>query len=302
MIRVTQGHERGVGLEIFLKSFICLIKEHQALFILYCNRQTLIECLMLANLPFTFVDGQLKILSNYLKVTFIDHKLSQTTDSLNKALEKMRSEDVLLTLPSSKDQIICNNRVYKGYTDYLRALYPTNHIVMSFVAPNFNVALLTDHIALKDIEENLTPSIFFNRTIASIKNFLLIKPIKDVYISGINPHCGEDGIISGYDSILQDEVLRIEEQFPKLNIRGLIPGDTILFNPQNKSSLFIFTFHDQALGPFKRLNGLTGINLTLGLPFKRVSVDHGTAFDLYGKNRANYQGMSYLLEEVISWT
>ncbi len=301
MIRVTQGHERGVGLEIFLKSFICLKKAHQALFILYCHRQTLVECLTLTNLPFNLIDDQVKILSNTLKVKFVDHKLSQTTDSLNEALKNMKNEDVLLTLPSSKDQIVCDNRVYKGYTDYLRALYPSNHIVMSFVAPQFNVALLTDHIALKDIEKHLTPNIFLNRTLASINNFLSIKPIKDVYIAGINPHCGEDGIISGYDSLLQDEVLRIEEQFPKLKIKGLIPGDTILFNAQSDSSLFIFTSHDQALGPFKRLNGLTGINLTLGLPFKRVSVDHGTAFDLYGKNKASYQGMSYLLEEIISW-
>lgn len=301
MIRVTQGHERGVGLEIFLKSFICLKKTHQALFILYCHRKTLVECLTLTNLPFNLIDDQVKILSNTLKVKFVDHKLSQTTDSLNEALKNMKNEDVLLTLPSSKDQIVCKNRVYKGYTDYLRALYPSNHIIMSFVAPQFNVALLTDHIALKDIEKHLTPNIFLNRTLASINNFLSIKPIKDVYIAGINPHCGEDGIISGYDSLLQDEVLRIEEQFPKLKIKGLIPGDTILFNAQSDSSLFIFTSHDQALGPFKRLNGLTGINLTLGLPFKRVSVDHGTAFDLYGKNKASYQGMSYLLEEIISW-
>ena len=106
MIRVTQGHERGVGLEIFLKSFICLKKAHQALFILYCHRQTLVECLTLTNLPFNLIDDQVKILSNTLKVKFVDHKLSQTTDSLNEALKNMKNEDVLLTLPSSKDQIV----------------------------------------------------------------------------------------------------------------------------------------------------------------------------------------------------
>tara|TARA_Y100000780_G_scaffold232593_1_gene268159 strand:- start:15225 stop:16133 length:909 start_codon:yes stop_codon:yes gene_type:complete len=301
MIHVTQGHERGVGLEIFLKSFICLKKSHQQHFTLYCNKSTLEECLTLSNLPFQIDRDHVVILSNKLKVNFVGALLSQTTDSLNTALERMENNDILLTLPSSKDQIVCNNRVYRGYTDYLRHMFPEQAVIMSFVAPHFNVALLTDHIALKDIESNLTPSNFKQRVQASIDHFLKIKQIEEVFIAGLNPHCGEDGIISGYDSKLQDVVIEIEQAYPGLKIRGLIPGDTILFNAQKDTTLFIFPFHDQALAPFKRLNGLTGINLTLGLPFRRVSVDHGTAFDLYGKNKASYQGMIYLLEEVISW-
>ncbi|MCO4753325.1 MAG: 4-hydroxythreonine-4-phosphate dehydrogenase PdxA [Bacteriovoracaceae bacterium] len=253
-------------------------------------------------MPFDIEDNSLVIFSNKLKLCFVEHKLSQSTDSLNSALESMGPKDILLTLPSSKDQILSDKKiVFKGYTDFLRTAYPQSELVMSFVSPDFNAALLTDHVAVKDIEDNLSKNIFEERVNSAIRGFQTIRNIENVYIAGVNPHCGEDGIISEYDNFLQESVSKIKDTFPKIKICGLIPGDTILFNPQNKNNLFIFTFHDQALGPFKRLNGLTGINLTLGLPFKRVSVDHGTAFDLFGKNSANYQGMLYLLDEILNW-
>ena len=71
------------------------------------------------------------------------------------------------------------------------------------------------------------------------------------------------------------------------------------FSNTSNSDLLVYAFHDQGLAPFKTINGLLGINTTFGLPFVRFSPDHGTAFSLYGKDEANYQGMLYVLEEAL---
>ena len=78
-------------------------------------------------------------------------------------------------------------------------------------------------------------------------------------------------------------------------------GDTMHFNRENINQLLIYPSHDQGLGVFKALYGLIGINFTANLPVRRVSVDHGTAFDLYGKDEAKTAGMEFLLSEVENW-
>ena len=135
-----------------------------------------------------------------------------------------------------------------------------------------------------------------------LNNISNIRNIKEVYFSGINPHCGEDGNISITDIIINAAIKKLVLSFPDIDFHEMLPGDTLHFSIKNKEQLFVYAFHDQGLAPFKLKYGLTGINLSLGLPFKRVSVDHGTAFNLYGKNQANYNGMLYLLDEVKNWT
>lgn len=302
MIRATQGHEKGVGLEIFLKAFSCLPKRKQDQFILYCSRSALEETLESLKLPWAIESECLRLLSGRLQLRETGVVPTQTAAALYAALGDMEGEDILLTLPSSKDQITDKNggRAYKGHTDWLRGLFPDRDLVMSFVSPRLNVALLTDHTALGDVEKELSPDIFIQRLKTASSKFSQYKNIRRIYVSGANPHCGEDGLISRFDQRLQTALDRVSSQLDTPAM-GLYPGDTILFNPINSQTLFVFSFHDQGLAPFKLMNGFTGINLTLGLPFARVSADHGTAFDLYGKNRARYQGMLYLMNEVLGW-
>ncbi len=87
---------------------------------------------------------------------------------------------------------------------------------------------------------------------------------------------------------------------PNLNVIGYISGDTLHFHKKdNIKQLFVYMFHDQGLSKFKSENGVIGLNITFGLPFLRLSVDHGTAFDLYGKNKANISGMLYLINTAL---
>lgn len=245
---------------------------------------------------------ELRFLSSKLSFVQTQGNIPQSSQAIYACLEDMSNSDTMLTLPSSKDQITDRQgRPFRGHTDLLRSEYKGREIVMTFVSPKLNVALLSDHISLGEVEKYLEDDKLESVLKSALEGFSGIRKIKRVFVAGVNPHCGEGGIISGFDSALQTKLEAAESSLSDVSIKGLFPGDTILFNPVERDTLFVFAFHDQGLAPFKLMNGLTGINLTLGLPFRRVSVDHGTAFDLFGKNAASYQGMLYLMDEVLSW-
>ncbi|MBD66951.1 MAG: hypothetical protein CME62_17240 [Halobacteriovoraceae bacterium] len=302
MIYVSQGHESGVGLEIFIKAFLTLSPTDQKKFHLFADRSSLIKTLDSIAINHEVAKDTLKLVHSQLQVSFIKKAKNPTTDSLMEILEIITDKDILLTLPSSKDQIIFEEKNVNGYTEFFRNHYQKDDIGMSFLSPNDNILLLSDHISIADVCDKLTVDFVVNKVISSVYGLQKIKKINSIRFSGIDPHCGEGGLISTIDNNISQAIQRLQKEFKDIVFSGPFPADTIHFQPKEKHQLLIYASHDQGLGPFKLKNGLCGINLSLGLPFYRVSVDHGTAFDLYGKNKASYQGMLYLLNEIVSWT
>lgn len=303
MIYVSQGHERGVGLEIFLKSFLCLSKNHRSDFILVVNKIDLEQTLSTLKFNYTFSASILSFEGVNLACSFIETNINlpNSTISLNYILNSIGREDILLTLPTSKDQLVDVDKLTKlnGHTEYFRHYYSNNSIPMTFISPNMNALLLTDHIDIKDVFSHLSVDFIIDKVQTVLKSFP--RKVNELIFTGINPHCGEAGLISNDDKVIEDAVEVIRKSLPNLKVKGPLPADTIHFQGIDSNKLIIYAFHDQGLAPFKLANGLTGINTTFGLPFLRVSVDHGTAFDLYGKNQANYHGMLYLLNEITHW-
>lgn len=304
MIYVTQGHERGIGLEVFLKSFLCFTGDYQKKFVLVSfiatlkNHQNFFDIEFIINDDhLLFADGT-KLQTVYLTGST---KSTQTTESMLYCLKHITSNDILLTLPSSKDQFFHNKKSLSGHTEFLRSYYNNSNIGMSFLAEDSNVLLLTDHIALDEVIESITKERIIQKFTHTLKALNDIRVIKEVYFSGINPHCGEDGIISCADRVITDAITKLRLLYPSIIIHNMHPGDTIHFHMRSRDQLFVYTFHDQGLAPFKLKYGLSGINFTTGLTYKRVSVDHGTSFNLYGKNLAEYSGMNYLLAEIKNW-
>jgi len=304
MIYVSQGHEIGIGLEVFLKSFLCLNKKFQANFVLVCYKSTVVEHQKFLPIKMEIIDTIISLEgSSILNCIFLDENIvtTQTTACLNYSLEKIHSSDILLTLPSSKDQFFFNKERLSGHTEYFRTYYGQKNIGMTFLAEDTNVLLLTDHISIDKVIDEITYDhiiIKVKLTLNSLHNF---REINEIFFTGINPHCGEGGEISHSDKVISQAVDHLQGQFPKIKIHEMVAGDTVHFNMKSKNQLFIYAFHDQGLAPFKLKYGLSGINFTSGLPFKRVSVDHGTSFPMYGKNTANYSGMLYLLNEIEKW-
>jgi 4-hydroxythreonine-4-phosphate dehydrogenase len=298
MIYVTQGHERGIGLEIFLKSFLALSFKERKKLTLIVNQKDLDDNLRDAKLS--------KNLFKDLNTVFVtsDSKEPSSTKSLLWALEHIKETDILVTLPTSKDQLIFNKKNMAGYTEFFRAYYKNPNISMTFKGINENVLLVTDHLPLKKVASTIDKDLIINKVNTTTHFFeKYFFKFDQIIFSGINPHAGENGILGDEEKEIHEAMKELKKD-TTLSFLGPYSGDTLhMLKDETKKQLFVYMFHDQGLAPFKSHYGLVGLNISMGLPFLRLSVDHGTAFHLYGKNKANITGMMFLLKqafEVIS--
>lgn len=296
MIYVTQGHESGIGLEIFLKSFLLLSSEEKKRLTLIVSQKDYYKNLFDLKLDKKLFND-LTIVDNTETTPF------SSTNSLLTALNLIQSNDILITLPTSKDQLIYNGKNQAGYTEFFRTFFNNKNISMVFKGFSQNVLLITDHIPLKDITLKIDLELIVDKISLTLKNFKkYFYPFDEVIISGINPHVGENGVLGFEDRIINDAISVLEVKHGNI-FSGPYAGDTLHhYVDTEKKQLFTYMYHDQGLAQFKSQYGLIGLNITLGLPFLRLSVDHGTAFSLYGKNKANISGMLFLLKQVFEVT
>lgn len=295
MILVTQGHEKSISLEVFIKSYLCLSLTKQKQVKLYCYLDSLVRTLDSLNISYQIHNDRLIISNTFLELKLLNKKGSESLNCIEAAIEDISELDILLTLPTSKDQF--NGQ--SGHTEYFRKKYNVQDIPMSFISNNMNASLLTDHIAVKDISKNISKDSIVNKVSILLKKYPQYKELKRIIFSGINPHNGEDGQMGSEENEIHSAIKTLKKLFPSFEFLGPYPADTLVFNGYSPRDLIIFSAHDQGLGIFKQQSGLLGINVTFGLPFLRVSPDHGTAFDFYLKNKANYYGCLYLLETFI---
>jgi 4-hydroxythreonine-4-phosphate dehydrogenase len=301
MILVTQGHEHGVGLEVFLKSLLRLPKNICNEIILYTFKETLIENLRILNWTYEIDTHHLIFFGKQIKIIEpTSNELPQSTSSLLAAIKDIDGEkDVLLTLPTSKDQLICNGVKRAGYTEFFRSFFEESNISMIFKGIEGFTLLLTDHIQLKDVPTSINRELVcekFRTVIEGLTKYF--NPPKEFIIAGINPHAGEGGLLGNEEENLMAGLKNARLEHPQITFQGPLPGDTLHFEANNRENkVFVYTYHDQGLATFKDKNGLLGINISLGLPFLRLSVDHGTAFHIYGKNKADSSGCLFTLQE-----
>ncbi len=292
MIYVTQGHERGIGLEIFLKAFLLLSEREKKAVTLVVNEQ---------DLNANFKDLGFKK-NNFKDLITLHPKtekgIPSSTSSLIHVLNLIKPEDILVTLPTSKDQLIHDGKSLAGYTEFFREYFNNKNISMTFKGTSQNVLLITDHVALKDVTKVITTDLIVEKTNTTIEFYKkYFFDYEQVIFSGINPHVGENGILGSEDKIITTAIDQLKKKHT-LEFKGPYSGDTLhMHHDETKKQLFVYMFHDQGLAQFKAMHGLIGLNISMGLPFLRLSVDHGTAFDLYGKNKANPTGLIFLFKQ-----
>ncbi len=285
MLHVSAGHEKGIGLEVFLKSFLCLPARDQDRIILHCRPDILKSVAKTIGL---------RLPSELRLVELSTNTETLTLQSLHSALNAMGEKDRLFTLPTSKDQLVTNAKNHLGYTEYLRHHFKSPDLIMSFKAPSSQIALLTDHVPLKDFVTQAATAPWEDKLQAIFEHCSSFYQVSKFAIAGINPHAGENGLLGSEDQVLATLIQKLKKKNSHLEILGPLPGDTLHLKSR-PDTLLIYLYHDQGLCWFKGAHGLIGANITLGLPFIRLSVDHGTAFDLYGKNKADYRGCLYCL-------
>lgn len=215
--------------------------------------------------------------------------------SLREAVNYLKEDkiDALVTAPINKKNIQNKDFNFVGHTDFITRELGSNDSLMLMVADSFRVGVVTAHIPLREVSENLTAEVLTNKVNIFLKtlkrDFGIAKP--KLALLGLNPHAGEDGLLGNEEIDLIQPVIKEFRDKGHL-VFGPFPSDgffgTLDFQ---KYDGILAMYHDQGLIPFKLLCFETGVNFTAGISKVRTSPDHGTAYSIAGKDAANPQSM-----------
>ncbi|MGN1394687.1 MAG: 4-hydroxythreonine-4-phosphate dehydrogenase PdxA [Succinivibrionaceae bacterium] len=210
----------------------------------------------------------------------------------------------LVTGPVHKGIINESGVTFSGHTEFFQELSHTKKVVMMLATTGLRVALATTHLPLKDISQAITPELL-TEIITILHNDLYTKFNKktpQIYVCGLNPHAGEGGHLGREElDIIIPTLNKLKDQ--GINLYGPYPADTI-FQPKilDHADAILAMYHDQGLPVLKFKGFGNAVNITLGLPFIRTSVDHGTALDLAGKGIADTGSLHTAINTAIEMT
>lgn len=215
--------------------------------------------------------------------TYAIKSLQAATDAL-----KENHIDVLVTAPINKHNIQSDEFKFPGHTDYL-AQQLKGDSLMFMVTDSLRVGLLTDHVPVKAIVENLSEALILKKVNAVynslLQDFSIVRP--KIAVLGINPHTGDNGVIGNEDDTILRPTLDKLKAEGKL-VYGPYAADSFFGSNNYKNfDAIVATYHDQGLIPFKTLSFGQGVNFTAGLNKIRTSPDHGTAYEIAGKGVAD---------------
>jgi 4-hydroxythreonine-4-phosphate dehydrogenase len=200
--------------------------------------------------------------------------------------------DAIATAPVNKEAFALAGLPWKGHTDLLAHLTGTPRVAMMFHAKALRVVLATVHVPLADVPRLLTSELMeftIDLTARELPRFGFSSP--RLAVAGLNPHAGEHGVIGPED----EEVVRPAVDACRgrgIDVSGPWPADTVFGRAaRGDFDAVVACYHDQGLIPVKLLAFGEAVNVTLGLPIVRTSVDHGTAFDIAGRNRADHSSL-----------
>lgn len=308
-IAITTGDPDGVGFEVASKSLCELGPQIGSVFFLFRDKDQHKK----QSRYFTALDKKFSRLTfSTVRSALVFFDLLKQTDSLEKnflfdlALEETAAEWVimctrlchdghltsLVTGPLSKTLIKDSGYNYVGHTGIFRHYYPQSDFFMAFKGEHFNVVLMSDHVALKDVEKFVDNPKFLQSYFKACLDFQnRLSKKKKLVLLGLNPHAGEKGIIGSFEQKLINSPW-FKKSYAKRIVGPISADGAFLKKNWPLFSTYMALYHDQGLIPFKTIHAQdSGVHITLGLPFVRTSVDHGTAKELFNKNRAVHLSM-----------
>ena len=201
--------------------------------------------------------------------------------------------DALVTAPVHKAIINEAGVPFSGHTEFFAAKTKTEHVVMMLVGGGLRVALATTHLALKDVAQAITPA-SLERTLRILHRDLRSKfgiATPRILVAGLNPHAGESGHLGREEiDVIEPVLQQLRAQGVKLE--GPLPADTLFTSKYlERADAVLAMYHDQGLPVLKMKSFGHGVNVTLGLPIIRTSVDHGVALDLAGTGQIDVGSM-----------
>jgi 4-hydroxy-L-threonine phosphate dehydrogenase PdxA len=284
-ILIITSDPHSINYEIVKKSLFFLKKKLRNRYLFIGDEQELLKKLRISKNLLDFIDVKRnKNTKLYLKKCF---------ENAFKILKEKKAHGII-NLPLNKKFL---PKKYPGFTEYISNFFNrSGKETMLLYNENFSVCPNTTHIPLNEVSKKLTKKIIV-KNILNISNFYkkIINKKARIGIMGLNPHNGQDFSKALEETkIILPSIKSINKK--KIKIIGPISPDVAFNEIQNKNiDCLVGNYHDQVLPTFKYINKFNAINITLGLPFLRISPDHGTAENIIGKNLANPESFLYAL-------
>ena len=309
VIGITMGDPTGIGPEIITKALSMKEPFQFCRPVVFGDREVLSRAIQIQNLSATLEIIEKVPEGGYSPGKIFLFSLSQLKkDSLHfgqpdracgEAMVRYIDEavkwvrigklDAITTCPINKQAMNAAGYSFPGHTELLAHLVGASAVAMMFLGSRWKIVLVTTHLPLKEVSQYIT----FDRILSTIrmtdeglrKYFGMTHP--KIAVLGLNPHCGEDGLL-GEEEKMEIIPAIAEAKSQGVNVEGPFPADSFFnFTRRTPFDAIISMYHDQGLIPVKMVDFEEAVNLTLGLPFIRTSVGHGTAYDIAGKGLAN---------------
>ena len=292
-IAFTPGEPSGIGPDI---SIIYAQKKQKEDLLVYCDPDILIDRAKKLNLPITLKESKSKnaselsiypiktnnkVFPGRLDPANSNYVLNTIKHATKACLNS--SCDGLLTGPVNKGVINESGIEFTGHTEFLAKLTESSKTVMLLATDQLKVALATTHVPLTEVSKNITQE-SLTQVISIIHNDFIYLGIKKpkILVCGLNPHAGENGYIGDEEKTTISPVIK-ELNKVGYDLIGPVPADTAFTHESLKNvDVVLAMYHDQGLPVLKAQGFKKAANITLGLPFFRTSVDHGTAIELAG--------------------
>ena len=311
-IIIVGGEPNSVFLEIFFKSL--KLNTYRSPLIIVVSKKLLKEQMRKLDFDFKINDINKKLKSfsklnnNKINLINVDYKFKKCFDKITSKSNKYIDETFKTALnfikqnnlskfingPVSKKSFLKGKTL--GITEYLAKKTKSNEVAMLIFNKNLSVSPLTTHLALKDVHKEITKKKIY-RQVNLINSFYKKKfnKLPRIAITGLNPHCESNFQNSEEDKIIIPAIKKLRLKNTKIN--GPFPADTIFTKSLlKKYDVIIGMYHDQVLSPMKALFNFDAINITLGLPFTRISPDHGPNYSMLGKNLSDPKSLIQALK------
>lgn len=315
-IGITLGDVNGIGPEVLLKALSHQHINKICIPIIYGSGKHLSKYKNLVNLPqWQYVSVQDPSqavqknhnLINCLKGDFFELEIGKSSpkagklafDCLARATDDLKKGkiDAMVTAPISKENIQNEQFTFPGHTEYLAAAFDKKQVLMFMVSDTLKIGVVTGHIPLEDVKKSLTKEAItskLNIMYSSLQiDFGIPKP--KIAVLGLNPHAGENGLLGDHENKIIAPVIESFKQSGKLVLGPFSTDGFFASDSLQKYDAVLAMYHDQGLTPFKMMAFDTGVNFTAGLMGVRTSPDHGTAFDIAGKNIADPGSMLHAI-------
>ena len=286
-VAIIISDPESINFEIIKKSLFFFKKKNNNNYILIGSKNLLIKN---------------SINTNYLNIRNINwnkKKNKYLEESFQEFINLYNSKKVhaLINLPLSKKDFFSNS--FPGVTEYISSKFKcSGKETMLLYNHSFSVSPLTTHLKIKNISKNMNTNKIMNNFLNILNFYKKFVKIKNPLIGvlGLNPHNSVDTFTSSEEEkIINPTIKKIKKKYKKYIVGPITPDVSFVKREEKNINCLLGMYHDQVLTTFKYINKFSAINITLGLPFIRVSPDHGTATDIIGKNKASAESFLYCL-------